>query len=201
MTEYVFLNNALVNSDKAQISIHDAGLLHGVGLFETMRSYNGKVFRMQDHLDRLFHSAAILGITITNSKEEIIADTAELLQANKLLDARLRLTLTRGNIHNISPDHPPQSTLFITAVQLTAYPPELYRYGMTVIISPYKQNPDEPIAGHKTINYFNRLYALQQGQMKKAGEALWFTTTNRLAEGSVSNVFLVQFFYFLNVLI
>jgi len=192
MTEYVFLNNVLTDSDQAAVSIHDAGLLHGIGLFETMRSYGGRVFRLNDHLDRLFHSAAALNIPVTSQKLEIEYGIGELLRANQLTDARLRLTLTRGNIKNTSPENPSPSTLFITAAPLTPYPPEYYNKGMTVIISDYKQNPLEPTAGHKTINYFNRLLALQQAQLKQAGEALWFTTANHLAEGCISNVFLVH---------
>lgn len=192
MTEYVFLNNALTDSDQAAVSIHDAGLLHGIGLFETMRSYAGRVFRLDDHLDRLFHSAAALNIPVTQQKLEIENGIGELLGANQLTDARLRLTLTRGNIKNASPENPSPSTLFITAAPLTPYPPEYYNKGMTVIVSNYKQNPHEPTAGHKTINYFNRLLALQQAQLKQAGEALWFTTANHLAEGCISNVFLVH---------
>ncbi len=192
MTEYVFLNNTLIDSDLATVSVHDAGLLHGIGLFETMRSYGGKVFRLADHLDRLFHSAQVLNITVTHQKLEIENGIDELLRANQLTDARLRLTLTRGSLKNVTAENPNPSTLFITAAPLTPYPPEYYNKGMAVIVSDYKQNPHEPTAGHKTINYFNRLLALQQAQLKHAGEAIWFTTTNHLAEGCISNVFLVH---------
>ncbi|MBN1765885.1 MAG: aminotransferase class IV [Sedimentisphaerales bacterium] len=192
MAEYVYLNDSLVDTQQARVSVHDGGLLHAVGLFETMRSYEGVVFQLDDHLERLFKSAAALNLSIARTREEICAAVTELLEANDLQDARLRLTLTRGNIQKATEESPPVSTLIITATRMAAYAPELYRYGMTVIISPYKQNPDDPLAGHKTINYFARLIALQQAQMKKAGEALWFSTTNRLAEGCISNVFLVK---------
>lgn len=193
MSEYVYLDEGLVDSAEAQVSVHDAGLLHGVGLFETMRSYNGRVFRLGDHLDRLFSSAEVLGLTITQSRQEMTDAIAELLEANGLGDdARLRLTVTRGNTSNITDDTVPHSTMVITAAGLVGYPLELYRHGMMVIISDYKQNPADPIGGHKTINFFPRLIALQQAQQKKAGEALWFTTNNRLAEGCISNVFIVQ---------
>ena len=194
MSEYIFLNHELIDADKARVSVHDAGLLHGVGLFETMRSYNSKVFRLNDHLDRLLRSAKKLNIHISQSPEELVNAVRTLLDANKLTEARLRLTLTRGSIRqtDIPEDQPVESTLIITAAALTSYPPELYRFGMTVIISSYKQNPDDPIAGYKTINYFPRLLALQQAQQKNAGEALWFNTSNRLAEGCISNVFLVK---------
>jgi branched-subunit amino acid aminotransferase/4-amino-4-deoxychorismate lyase len=82
--------------------------------------------------------------------------------------------------------------MLVTASPMQPYPAEFYEKGMTVVITDYKQNPDDPIAGHKTINYFPRLMALQRAQAARAGEALWFTTTNYLAEGSVSNVFVVK---------
>ena len=114
-----------------------------------------------------------------------------LLEANGLRDARLRLTLTRGNIKETEAEGSPATTMFITAGALTNYPEEYYRRGMTVIISAYKQSPADPLAGHKSINYFGRLRALQEAQRKQAGEALWFTTDNRLAEACFCNVFLV----------
>lgn len=193
MSEYIYLNDGLTDADTAQISIFDIGLLHGIGLYETMRSYKGKVFRLKDHLNRLFDSATALNMTISQSKEQIAVAINELIEANNLQNSggRLRLTVTPGNFREITPDKLPKSTLIITATGLTPYPNDLYKYGMTVVISPFKQNPDDPTTGHKTINYHARLSALQQAQLKKAGEALWFTTTNRLAEGCISNVFIV----------
>lgn len=192
LREKVFLNNTLVDSSDAQISVHDSGLLHGVGLFETMRTYDGRVFGMHDHLDRLFTSAAALKIPVTQSREEIIAGMNEVLKANGLTDARLRLTVTPGNMLNFDQDKGPESTLIITTSKLQPYPAEYYEKGMTVIISKYKQNPDDATCGHKTLNYLPRLLALQQAQTAQAGEALFFTTANHLAEGCISNVFLVS---------
>lgn len=189
--EQVYFDDALVAVDDAMVSVHDAGLLHGVGLFETMRSYSGKVFRLKNHLDRLFNSADKLGINITQSRVEIEKGIDKLLKANALKDARLRLTVTRGNIRQVFEEAEPQSTLFVTAGAMAAYPDEYYKHGMLTMLSPYKQNPDDPLAGHKTTNYFGRLIALQEARKKQAGEALWFTPANRLAEGCMSNVFLV----------
>lgn len=191
MTEYVFLNDSLVESQQAHVGIHDAGLLHGVGLFETMRSYRGRVFGLAEHLDRLFNSAATLGIPVTQSPADLTEAIQSLLEANHLQDARLRLTVTGGNIKTPA-DQPAQNTLFITAAAIEPYPADFYRRGMTVIASPYKQNPQEPTAGHKTVNYLQRLLALRQAQSQHAGEALWFTPDNRLAEACISNVFIVQ---------
>jgi branched-subunit amino acid aminotransferase/4-amino-4-deoxychorismate lyase len=116
------------------------------------------------------------------------------LDANYLSDARLRLTVTRGFVHAATTEDPvPPVTLLLTATSFTPYPTELYEKGMTVVVSASKQNPENPTTGHKTTSYFDRLLALREAQLMHAGEALWFTAgTNYLAEGCISNVFLVD---------
>ena len=192
MSEYVFLNDRLVDTNEASISVHDVGLLHGVGLFETMRSYGGKVFRLDDHLDRLFGSAQALGIEVSQERNEIAGWIEVLIEANDLAEGRLRLTLTRGSIRLTEDDEPAKSTLLVTGAAMPGYPEQFYENGMTAIVSRYRQDPYSPTAGHKTINYFSRLLALQEAQQQQAGEALWFTPGGKLAEGCISNVFLVR---------
>lgn len=190
MAEKVFLNDKLVDADKACVSVSDSGLLYGAGLFETMRSYNGVVFSLKDHLDRLFFSASSLAINNTYSKKYITDAVYQVLQANKLTDARLRLTLTSGPMSE--PEDNRRATLLIAAAKLQPYPPEYYKNGILVILSPFRQNTAEPIYGHKTTSYFSRMLALKSAHQKGAAEALWFTIDNRLAEGCISNVFLVK---------
>jgi branched-chain amino acid aminotransferase len=192
MSEFVFINDGLIAAEDARISIYDAGLLHGVGVFETIRSYEGVIFRLEDHLERMFRSADELGFIVTQNREEVAGWLDVLLEANDLQDARIRLTMTRGNLRQVSEEDPGQSVMFATATAMTPYPAELYQRGMTVIVSDYKQNPADPTVRHKTLNYFSRLAALQEAQKKQAGEAIWLTTGNLLAEGSISNVFLVK---------
>jgi branched-chain amino acid aminotransferase len=193
MIEMAFVNGALVESDCAQISIHDRAVMHGVGLFDTMRVYQGRVFRFDDHLDRLFASAAKLKLTITQSREELMAAIESVMSANGLAEARVRLTVSAGNVRAVTEEEPePVSGLIVTVAEAQPYPQVCYENGITVIISQYKQNPDDPTAGHKTLNFFPRMVALGEAQAIGAGEAIWFTTTNRLAEGCVSNVFLVK---------
>jgi len=188
--EQVFLNDRLVDIDKACISVTDSGLLYGAGLFETMRSHNGVVFALTDHLDRLFFSARALSINNPYEKRYITDAIYKLLQANKLDDARLRLTLTNGPMSESNEQR--RATLLITATKFQAYPSEYYKNGVTVVLCPFRQNPSEPIYGHKTINFYPRMLALNQAHQKRAAEALWFTIDNRLAEGCISNVFLVK---------
>jgi len=189
IVEKVFLNDKLVDIDKAGISVSDSGLLYGAGLFETMRSYNGVVFALKDHLDRLFFSAGALSIKPPHRK--FISEAIyKVLKANKLTDARLRLTLTGGPMAESEEQRRP--TLLITAAKLVPYPAEYYKNGVLVVLCPFRQNPTEPTCGHKTTSYFSRMIALKWAHHRRAAEALWFTVDNRLAEGCISNVFLVK---------
>jgi branched-chain amino acid aminotransferase len=90
------------------------------------------------------------------------------------------------------PEEQRKATLLIAATKIQPYPAEYYQKGVLVVLCPFRQNPTEPIYGHKTINYYPRMLALKQAHQKKATEALWFTIDNRLAEGCISNVFLVK---------
>jgi branched-chain amino acid aminotransferase len=190
MAEKIFLNDKIIDADKACISVTDSCFLYGAGLFETMRSYNGIVFSFEDHLDRLFFSANALSIKIDHDRKFIKELIYRLLQANNLTDARLRLTISSGPM-SLSQEEI-HATLLITAAQFQPYPQEYYQKGVMVVLSPYRQNPTDPTAGHKTTSYLPRMLALKDAHQKRAAEALWFTTDNRLAEGCVSNVFLVK---------
>ncbi len=184
------MNDILVDVDKACVSVRDSGLLYGAGLFETMRSCNGVVFCLNDHIDRLFFSAAALSLNISYDKKYITEAIYKVLEANKLAEGRLRLTVTNGPMAGA--DEQRRCTLLITATKLVPYPDEYYKKGVLVVLCPFRQNPTEPTCGHKTTSYYPRMIALSRAHHKRAAEALWFTVDNRLAEGCVSNVFLVK---------
>jgi branched-chain amino acid aminotransferase len=190
MSNVVFLNNELIEVENARVSVTDSGLLYGAGLFETMRSRNGFVFRLEDHLDRLLRSAGALSIAHSYEKAFLTEAIYKVLQANELADARLRLTLTNGPLMESQEQRKP--TLLITATEFRPYPGEYYKAGVLVVLCPFRQSPTDPTCGHKTTSYYPRLLALNLAHQKHAAEALWFTTDNRLAEGCVSNVFLVK---------
>jgi D-amino acid aminotransferase len=186
----VFLNDGLVDVEQAHISATDSGFLYGAGLFETMRSRHGYVFRLRDHLERLRRSADALAITHTYSNEYLEQAIDKLLAANELTDARLRLTLTNGPLLEAEEQRKP--TLLITATEFRPYPADYYRTGVLVVLCPFRQNPTDPACGHKTTSYYPRLLALNLAHQNRAAEAIWFTTDNRVAEGCVSNVFVVK---------
>jgi branched-chain amino acid aminotransferase len=190
MPDKIFLNDGIIDADQACISPADGGLLYGAGLFEVMRSRNGVVFRLDDHLDRLLASASALSIEHVYGKEQLSKAVYAVLQANELTDTRIRLTLTSGPMTQSDGEHHP--TLLITAASFQPYSKQYYEAGVLAVLSSFRQNPADPATGHQTTGYYSRLLGLRNAHKSGAAEALWFTTDNRLAEGCVSNVFLVK---------
>jgi branched-chain amino acid aminotransferase len=190
----VWLNGSLVDESEAAVSIRDTGLLHAAGVFTTMRSYGGRVFRLGDHLRRLRDSCEALFVPLQYKDDVLPRAAEEVLQRNELQAARLRLTVTRGTamqdpLHGLRVE----PTVFLTASPFEPYPEEYYQRGMTVVLlDEQKLNPYDLQAGHKTLNYFSRLAALREANRRGAGEALWFNVHNYLQSGSISNVFVVK---------
>ncbi|MFQ5429397.1 MAG: aminotransferase class IV [Phycisphaerae bacterium] len=190
---FVYLNGNILPASEARISIFDPGFTHAAGLFETLRIYGGRPMRPRQHLQRLADSAAVLGMAIRPDVPDILTGIDRVLRANRLADARVRIVLTPGRLDRpgLAEDGPATPTLLIVAGPVQTYPEQLYEQGMRVCISPYKQNPLDPLAGHKTLAYLPRLMAIKDAADRGCAEALWFTTDNRLAEASTRNVFLV----------
>lgn len=185
----VFLNGRIIDSGEAVIGIDDSAYLYGIGLFETMRVADGRVLRLDDHLNRLIASAEALSLYNSYSFEQLRNAVGQVVEANALTDARLRLTLSIGPLGR---PEGLQTCLLITAAELIAYPAEYYDKGVRVTLTNYRQNAADPFAGHQTVSYGPRLAAIRQAHEKLAVEALWFTTENRLAEACAANVFLVR---------
>lgn len=190
----IWLNGNFIDESEAAVSLRDTGLLHAAGVFTTMRSYGGRVFRLERHLARLRASCEALFIPLIHKDDALTPVVQELLQHNALSDARLRLTVTRGQaIHDPVHGLRLEPNVFLTAAALEPYPEEYYQRGMTVIVlDEQKLNPYDLQAGHKTLNYFSRLAALREANRRGGGEALWFNVHNYLQSGSISNVFIVK---------
>lgn len=190
----VWFNGSFVPEADARIDARDGGLLHGAGVFTTLRASGGKIFRLGYHLRRLRNSADTLYVPLTYDDAALAAAANELLERNGLNDARLRCTVTRGR-SEIDPLHGEvhRPTVLFTAGERTAYPAEFYDKGMTVVLnSEQKANPYDIQAGHKTLDYFSRFAALREAARRGAGESLWFNVHNFLQSGSICNVFLVE---------
>ena len=192
MEQLVYLNGTLLPRSQAAISPFDHGFLYGYALFESMRAYNGYIFRLRQHIDRLEDSAALIGLPLGSIDLEKAC--YETVQANRLNDARVRLTVSMGEGENI-PDPPlrPQPTVFIVATDYTPLPPETYKRGFNAIVSRYiRQNSRSPLARVKSANYINNLLARREAKDAGADEALLLNERGLLCEGSTSNIFLVR---------
>ncbi len=196
----VFLNGGLVERDAARVSAFDAGLQHGVGLFETFLATGGggepedvEARGLDEHLARLAGSALELGLSESVRPAALAEAVRRTVAASGLTRARVRVTLTGGDLSMLEvagrSQHTP--TVMVAAQPVTAYPAEMFDKGVRVTLADARANPLDPTAGHKTLNYWWRLRELQNAAAKGAGEALVFQVTNHLCGGCVSNALVV----------
>jgi branched-chain amino acid aminotransferase len=189
----MYVAGRFVAPAEAAVSAADAGLLLGVGLFETLRTYAGRPFRLARHLERLRSSGQVFRIFVGESDERIAEIVAHLVEANGVPDSRVRITATRGPlVEELEDDEAPRATLIVTAGPMTPYPAESYERGATVVVSDIRANETDPTTFHKTTNFLRNLMAMRDAHRARAAEALRFNTRSRLAEGAISNVFAVR---------
>lgn len=186
---WIFLNGELVEQPLAKVSALDQGLLYGYGLFETMRSYAGRVFRLEEHHRRLCEGAARLALAAPITLPHLKAAIDALLERNGLSDAYVRLTVTAGTLAGLG-EQRPQVLLYVSA--LMEYPEELYRRGMAAVISPIRRNETSPLSRIKSLNYLDNLLAREEARQQGADEAILLNSRGAVAEGSASNLFLVK---------
>ncbi|MBM3118707.1 MAG: hypothetical protein FJ006_04010 [Chloroflexi bacterium] len=193
MEDTVYLNGNVIPRSQAKLSPFDHGFLYGNGLFETMRSYNGSIFRLDRHLARLRHAAETIGIAPKLTSYDLEKACYEILKANNLADARLRLTVSAGEGDIIpNPDTCRGITVFIAARKLVPMPPEIYERGYTAVLSSWRRNSHSPLSRLKTTCYLENVLARQEARAVGADEALLLNEKSFLAEGSTTNIFLVS---------
>jgi branched-chain amino acid aminotransferase group I len=190
--EIVYLNGSLIPLPHARLSPLDYGMLYGYGLFETMRSYSGYIFRLKEHIERLRHSAKFLGIDLS-SIPELEKALYSTLQANNLSNARIRLTISGGEGETI-PDLVlnQRPTVFITARSYTPYSDKTYQQGFKAIVSRIRRNTRSPVSALKSLSYLDSLLARREAKLGDADEAVLLNEQGFVAEGSTTNVFLVS---------
>ena len=205
MAEIIYLNGHLVPYSKARLSPFDHGFLYGYGLFETMRAYNGCIFRLDRHLTRLRRSAEILGLAHNviaspspegserAAKQSLETACLQTLNANKLKDARLRLTVTAGE-GDMTPDPTTCSglTVLVTAKNLIPLPLEKYELGFKAVLSSVHRNSQSPLSRLKSTCYLDNILARMEAKAAGADEAILLNERGYLGEGSTSNIFLVS---------
>ncbi|MBC8201623.1 MAG: aminotransferase class IV family protein [Planctomycetes bacterium] len=191
----VWINGTFVDDKNAKISVFDAGFQHGVGLFETMCAKNGSVFRAQDHMERIARSASALRLTEKLQVDPLVDALQLTLEENGQEEARLRLTITGGDLNLLQQTGESgggDPTIVIQTQPPTRYPDAFFENGVVVSIASGRVNPFEFSAGHKTLHYWSRLLNLQMAAMQQCGEALWLTPSATVTGGCVSNIFIVR---------
>ena len=198
MAEIVCLNGRLISRLEAKLSPFDHGFLYGYGLFETMRAYNGHIFRLDSHLTRLRCSAESIGLTHSvlsteEGKQSLKAACLATLEANELRDARIRLTVSAGE-GDMAPDIGTCSspTIVITARDLVTLPPEKYETGFKATVSVLRRNSQSPLSRLKSTCYMENILARTAARAAGYEEAIFLNEQGYLAEGSMTNVFLVS---------
>jgi len=193
MSDKVWFNGAIVPVDEAKVSVLDRGFLYGDGIFESMRAYDTRVLKLDEHLDRFLASAGELQIPVPCSAATLAEAVDELIAANGLDDAYVRLALSRGvGGHRLSLDGEFRPTLVMTARPFTPYPKECYRQGMTGVTAGFHTSPDSPVLRHKSANYLENILAKDAAEREGAGEAIFVNAHGHVTEGTVSNVFVVE---------
>ena len=191
MTKF-YLNGEFVDEFEAVVPLTDRGLLYGDGLFETMRAYDGTVFRMGEHLERLADSARALRIPMFDNPAELGAAVDELLTLNGLGDAYVRVTLTRGaHTGDLTLDTGEAPTLFITAREFIGYSNIMYQHGMKLTIASAVRHSASPLGRHKTLNYLENLIARDAAHENGFDEILFLDENGCLVECATSNLFFV----------
>ncbi|MEI6862852.1 MAG: branched-chain-amino-acid transaminase [Candidatus Omnitrophota bacterium] len=190
----IYLDGKLVEKEKALVSVFDHGLLYGDGVFEGIRVYNKLVFRMKEHIDRLYRSADAIELKIPMTKAEAIDITIKTLQENKLTDAYIRFVVTRGvGDLGLDPRKCPKATVFIIADKIFLYPQEFYRNGLKIITAKTRRNYPKALDGRiKSLNYLNNILAKIEAIKAGTQEAIMLTHDEYVAECTGDNIFIIK---------
>lgn len=189
-----WFNGRLVPIAEARISVFDHGLLYGDGVFEGIRFYRRKPFRLEAHLDRLFDSAAAIDLRLPCTREQLTAAVAETVAAFAGDDGYLRVVVTRGEgALGIDPKNCAAPSVFVVADELSMVPRETREKGARVIVAATRRLPPDGLDPRiKSLNYLNHILARIEANHAGADEAILLNVAGRVAEGTADNVFVVR---------
>ena len=194
MSRKIWLDGKIVDEADAKISVFDHGLLYGDGIFEGIRFYNGRVFRLTEHIERLYLSAKALLLKMPWTLEAVCEATLQTIRANGLKDGYIRLVVTRGiGDLGLNPYLCPTPSMFIIASGITLYPAELYENGLEVVTcSTRRPTPASLSPQVKSLNYLNNVMAKVEALKAGAKEGLMLNEQGYVAECTGDNVFIVK---------
>ncbi len=191
---YVYLNNKIVPLSDARVSVFDHGFLYGDGIYETMRVYDGVVFMLDEHIERLYRSASLIGLNIPKRIADIKISIYETLKANSLTNAYVRLTISRGyGPIGLDPDLCKEPTFVVITNEFKSYPRSYYEEGIKLTIASVRRNSKEALNPQiKSLNFLNNILAKIEAKQVDAYEAIMLNVSGHLAEGTISNIFFMK---------
>jgi len=188
----VWLNGNLVLEEEARVSLFDRGYLYGDGLFETMRAYSGRIFRLEQHLERLAEGARQISLPFSLQASEVAHTAGNLLQANGLTDAYLRLTLSRGPGVGPLPPDSISPTVSLIARPLKLPSPAEYKNGWKGILLESALSPEARLSQLKSLSYLDKVMAKMKAKAAEVQEAVLVNSRGEITEASASNLFLIR---------
>jgi branched-chain amino acid aminotransferase len=194
MSFQVYINGKLYDKQDAKISVYDHGLLYGDGVFEGIRAYSGRVFRLKEHVDRLYESAISIHLKIPMARAEMASAIVETLAVNKLVDAYIRVVVTRGSGSlGLDPRKTTDPQIIIITDAISLYPPELYQNGLKIVTAGTMRNHPSALNPRiKSLNYLNNIMAKVEGTNAGCLEALMLNHKGEVAECTGDNIFIVR---------
>ncbi|WMW26225.1 branched-chain-amino-acid transaminase [Methanolobus sediminis] len=190
----IYYNGDFVPKSQATTSVYDHGFLYGDGVFEGIRAYNGRVFKLREHVDRLYDSARAIALNIPLSKEEMEEAILETLRKNNLTDAYIRPIVSRGiGDLGLDPRKCPIPNIFIISQEWGAMYGDLYEVGLTGVTVSVRRNSCDALSPNiKSLNYLNNILAKIEANEKGGDEAIFFDQNGYLSEGSGDNIFIIK---------
>ncbi len=194
MPEVIYLDGKLVPRNEAKISIFDHGLLYGDGVFEGIRAYGGRIFRLEQHLDRLERSGRAIMLEMPLSREEMVEAHVQACRANEIHDGYMRTVITRGEGDlGLDPRKCTKPSIFIIAASIQLYPPELYETGLALITaSTRRSSPSSLDPGIKSLNYLNNILAKIETNLAGVAEGIMLTEDGMVSECTGDNIFICK---------
>jgi branched-chain amino acid aminotransferase len=190
----IYIDGKYYGENEAKISVFDHGLLYGDGIFEGIRIYHGRVFKLKEHIDRLFYSAKALLLDIPMTHEEVCRATVETCRANDLRDGYIRLLVTRGvGSLGLNPNRCKNPSVIIIADKIQLYPEEYYQKGLEIITVPTTRNLHSALnPAIKSLNYLNNILAKIEANNSGCEEAIMLNSEGYVAECTGDNIFIFK---------
>lgn len=192
--QWIFLNDEYVTKENAKISVYDHGFLYGDGVFEGIRVYSGNIFRMKEHMDRLYNSAKSILLNIPYTQDELTKIIANTVEKNEVEDAYIRVVVSRGvGDLGLDPYNCPRPSVIVIVEPLAIFPKELYETGLDIVTVATRRNrPDVLSPKVKSLNYLNNVLVKIEARLANVSEALMLNDQGYVAEGSADNVFIFK---------